>query len=506
MMEPRAIVIDQSDNVATALTNIITGQKVSLVGGRKSIKAKDDIRVGHKLAIRNIKAGEAVIKYGEVIGRAVVDILVGEHVHTHNTVGLRGFREHQPRSMVAKVRRTEIALPDGVPKSFMGYRRSDNTCAVRNHVLVLPTVICASRVAEQIASLVKGAVCVVHPYGCTFSRSENEFLERVFINYASNPNVFGVIVVALGCETVDFSSVAEGLSRAGKPVELVVIQRDGGSDGAIAKGMRIATAMVASSMKLRREEIPISELTIAVECGGSDAFSGLTANPAVGFACDMHIALGGTVIFSETAEVIGGEHILAMRAVNESVAKRFLEIVRNAERGLAKVDTNPAGAFIARGNIEGGLTTLEEKSLGCIRKAGTQPLQEVVLYGERPKCKGLVFMDTPGHDVKSITGMVAGGAQIVIFTTGRGTPVGCPIAPVIKVGSNRELVEHMPTNIDVDASTIAEGTESISDVGMRIYKMVADVASGKMTRSEMWGHREFALPTEGIISGCRPDG
>lgn len=507
-IEPRAITIDRADNVATALTQIMGGQRVRLLGNSKRnfIKAKDDLPLGHKIAICGIKAGEAVIKYGEVIGRATRDIAPGEHVHTHNLVGMRVFKQ---KAMIERVRRTrfaELELPKDIPREFWGYRRSDGRCAVRNHVLILPTVACANRVAEQIAHSVRGAVYVVHPYGCTFSKSENALLERAFVNYASNPNVIGVVVVALGCETVDFAAVAEELSKAGQTVELVVIQRDGGSDGSTEKGMRAASAMMALAQKMRRQPIPIGELTIAVECGGSDAFSGLTANPATGYACDLHVALGGTVIFSETAEVIGAEHIIAERAVNDSIAREFLRIVERVERSLGKVDALEAGAYITRGNIEGGLTTLEEKSLGCVRKAGTSPLCGVVAYGERPKVRGLVFMDTPGHDIKSITGMVAGGAQLVIFTTGRGTPVGCPIAPVIKVSSNKKLAERMPMNIDIDASAIADGTSSIHDVGLRIYKLFAEVASGKQTRSEEWRHNEFALSTEGVITGCRPDG
>ncbi|MFA4029188.1 MAG: hypothetical protein GDYSWBUE_001968 [Candidatus Fervidibacterota bacterium] len=506
--EPRAIVIDAADNVATALTQLMAGQRVRLLGNckREFIRARDDVRIGHKIALRRIKAGEPVIKYSEVIGRATRDIAVGEHVHTHNLVGMRGFGHRVTLREVGKVRPAEVMLPEDVPREFWGYRRADGRCATRNVVLVLPTVVCANKVAERIASSVNGAVSVAHPYGCTFSESENEFLKRMFINYASNPNVVGVIIVALGCETVDFVAVADELAMAGQTVELITIQNDGGSDGSIRKGIRAASVMMTLARGLRREAIPMGELTIAVECGGSDAFSGLTANPAVGHACDLHVALGGTVVFSETAEVIGGEHIVAARAVSERVANDFLRTVERVERGLAKVDAPEAGAYITRGNIEGGLTTLEEKSLGCIRKAGTSPLCEVVRYGERPKERGLVFMDTPGHDVKSVTGMVAGGAQLVIFTTGRGTPVGCPIAPVIKVGSNRRLMERMPMDIDLDASVIAEGSESISAVGLRLYKLVADVASGKLTRSEEWQHNEFALPVEGIISGCRPDG
>lgn len=506
--EPRAIVIDAADNVATALTQVMAGQRVMLLGNckREFVKAKDDVRIGHKIAIRSIKAGEPVIKYNEVIGKATRGIAVGEHVHTHNLVGVRGFGRRVALRRGGKVQAAELKLPEDVPREFWGYRRADGRCATRNIVLVLPTVVCASKVAEQIASSVGGAVSVAHPYGCTFSQSENDFLKRLFINYATNPNVVGVIVVALGCETVDFVAVADEIARVGQTVELITIQKDGGSDGSIRKGMRVASVMVSLAKRIRREAIPMSELTIAVECGGSDAFSGLTANPAVGHACDLHVALGGTVIFSETAEVIGGEHIVAAKAVSESVANEFLRVVERVERGLAKVDAPKAGAYITRGNIEGGLTTLEEKSLGCIRKAGTSPLCEVVQYGERPRRRGLVFMDTPGHDVKSVTGMVAGGAQLVIFTTGRGTPVGCPIAPVIKVGSNRKLMERMPMDIDLDASTIADGAESINAVGLRLYKLVAEVASGKLTRSEEWRHSEFALPVEGIISGCRSDG
>jgi len=385
----RALVLHPKDNVATLLSTASRGEGVELLGSAWKVRAASDIPAGHKVAIRPIPEGEAVVKYGEPIGAATSDIKPGEHVHLHNLEGLRGKEEALKEVEVKKQARWEPPSLDGLPVHFLGFPRADGGVGIRNYVLIVPTVVCSCRAAELASSNLPGAVTFWHPYGCTFSESENYFLERILISLGSHPNVFGAVVAALGCETVNFERVAEGIGRSGRPVELVVIQRHGGVEGAAERMRRAAMWMLKRAAKAKREQVPVGELVVGVECGASDAFSGLTANPAVGEACDLLVAAGGTVILSETPEVIGAEHLLAARAVDTEVAETLLKVVQRAEEALCRVDTPQAGAFITPGNIEGGLTTLEEKSLGCIRKAGTSPWWRWWATGRGPKGRGL---------------------------------------------------------------------------------------------------------------------
>ena len=276
---------------------------------------------------------------------------------------------------------------------------------------------------------------------------------------------------------------------------MLEIQEEGGTGKASERGIEIGKELWRKISSARREPCALSDLIVATECGGSDAFSGLSANPAVGIASDLVVENGGTVILSETTEIIGADHLLAERAVDQETREKLLQVVRRAERGCARTTPDASGVYITPGNIEGGLTTIEEKSLGCIHKAGSSPLVECVAYGQRPNRKGLVMMDTSGHDVVSVTGMVAGGAQMVLFTTGRGTPTGCAIAPAIKVASNTPLFEKMGDSMDINAGSIIDGTETIESAGRRIFDLLLEVASDKQTRSEHYGHAEFSLQT-----------
>jgi len=369
---------------------------------------------------------------------------------------------------------------------------------VRNHLLVIPTVICASRVAMLVAERVPGAVPLPHVYGCSFDEEQNRRTVKTLIGFGTNPNVGAAVVVSLGCETVSAEEIASAISASGKPVELVRIQSDGGVWGAAVKGISAAEKLLRKLKEQRRVRCGLSELVVATECGGSDGYSGISANPAVGVTSDMIVDGGGTVILSEVTEMIGAEHILAERAVDRKVAEDILRVVSTAARRF-ELSSERGGIYITPGNIEGGLTTIEEKSLGCIHKGGTSPVSEVVGYAERPSRKGLVIMDTPGYDVASVTGMVAGGAQLVLFTTGRGTPTGCPIAPVIKISSNTKTYEAMGHDIDINAGTIIDGVETIGDVGRRIFEMVIEVASGRMiVSSENYRYQEFAIAETGF--------
>ena len=378
--------------------------------------------------------------------------------------------------------------------TFLGYRRPDGSVGVRNHLLVLPTVSCANKVAYGVKSLLPEVVVVPHPYGCTFDVEEIGRFVRVLKGFGTHPNVGAVVLVSLGCETTPVEEVYETIRGSGRPVALVEVQEEGGVRKAIGKVLEYARKFSEGMEGAIREEVPLSELTVALECGGSDAYSGLSANPAVGAFSDMLVAEGGTVVLSETSELVGAEHVLAERAESPEVRERLLGIVRRAERELALSSPDSEGLYLAPGNVEGGLTTIEEKSLGCAYKAGTSPIVEVVEYAQRPSRRGgVVVMDTPGYDVASITGMVAGGAQVVVFTTGRGTPTGCPIAPVLRVCSNTPTFRRLSEDLDLNAGTIVEGKEAVQEVGERIFQEVARVASGGRTKSEHWPYQEFAV-------------
>lgn len=378
---------------------------------------------------------------------------------------------------------------------FRGFRRPDGQVGIRNHVLILSAVVCANRVARGISQQVTGTTWIEHQHGCTQLGADAELTARVLIGHGTHPNVFGVVVVGLGCETVRAQNIAAAIKEQcpDKPVHLVVIQDEGGSVKATAAGVSAARAMVSEASRLEREDIDASELILGTECGGSDACSGISANPALGSASDLVIDAGGTVILAETTEIIGAEHIVAARAINEDVSKKCFETIDRCEARATDMGVDMRGGQPTPGNIEGGLSTIEEKSLGCIYKAGSKPLQDVIAYAAPIAQKGLIWMDTPGQDIEQLTGMVAGGCHLVVFTTGRGTCCGSPIAPTIKVSTTTQLFEKMNDNMDLDAGTIVIGKETVDQVGHRIFREILEVASGKQTKSEILGFNDFAI-------------
>jgi altronate dehydratase large subunit len=381
--------------------------------------------------------------------------------------------------------------------TFQGYLRADGRAGTRNLVLVIPSVGCAQHVARAVARNLKGAVYLPNILGCGQIGADREQTKRTLVGFGTNPNVFAVLVVGLGCESVPAREVAAAISVSGKRVEVVEIQSGGGPRKTGALGRRLVKEMLADAGRANREPIPVSQLILGTECGGSDYTSGLASNPALGVASDLLIAEGGTVILSETPELIGAEHIIARRARTQDVGRRVVEATAWWEQQAIAAGQDIREANPSPGNIAGGITTLEEKSLGCIYKAGTGPLEEVISYGFSPTKKGLVFMDTPAHDIEQLTGMVAGGAQIVAFTTGRGTPIGSPIAPVIKITANGELYRNMRDAIDVDVSRVLMGTETLRHAGRRLFGEMIAVASGKPTKAERLGQRDFCIFTIG---------
>ena len=374
---------------------------------------------------------------------------------------------------------------------FMGYQRPDKSIGVRNHLLVLAPIDCSFEPAKKIAAQVDGVVAVTQYHGC----GADPVVVHNLIGTAMNPNVAAVLVLGLGCETLTVDTVAEGVRPSGKPVETLVIQQEGGTLKTQEKALRILQKWVQEVAEYRPEAFPVSKLTLAVECGGSDATSGLAANPAVGVACDKLIDEGGTVIFSEPQEMIGTQQVLARRAVNKQVAADVYKMIDQDEERLKAIGVD--SRWMSAGNIDGGLTTIEEKSLGAIRKGGTRPIQGVLQNNwerfDKPTKPGLWLQDGTGWDVPSVTHMVAAGAQVVCFTSGQGSTTGHAIAPVIKITGNPVTYQQMEDNMDINASTILDGSESLNSVGQRIYKMILDTANGKKTKAEALGYRDYIV-------------
>ena len=379
--------------------------------------------------------------------------------------------------------------------NFYGYKRPDGRVGVRNKVLILPASVCASDTTRIISQQVVGSVTFNNQNGCSQVASDQQFTMDVMAGYAANPNIYGTVVVSLGCENCQMDLVVDAIrTRTNKPLKQVIIQEAGGTLKAIDQAVRYAKEMVSEASLLQREVFPLSELIVGTECGGSDPTSGLAANPLIGQLSDLMVKEGGTSILSETTEFIGAEHILARRAATKEVHDRIYEIVHRYEKALRLVGEEVREGNPSPGNKAGGLTTLEEKSLGCIHKGGHTAINAVYDYAKQVKAKsGLVIMDTPGNDPSSVAGMVAGGAQVVVFSTGRGTPTGNPIAPVIKITGNKLTYASMNDNIDVDASPLIYGGKTMEELGGELLALVSQVAGGRQTKAESLGYTEMAI-------------
>lgn len=373
--------------------------------------------------------------------------------------------------------------------TFMGYERENGDVGARNHVAILPSVVCANEVAKRIEERVENTRAFLHHQGCIQMGKDLEMTRRSLVGFGSNPNCHSVLVVSLGCETVDPQRLADEISKTGKSVEVVGIQKENGTLHTIDKGVRIAREMSQIASTSIRKEFDVSNLTVGIKCGASDTTSGAASNPATGQAADMLIDRGGRVIIGETTEIIGAEHIMARRAKNEEVAKRLLEIVDRIEEEGIKTGVDIRGSQPTPGNIRGGLSTIEEKSIGAIAKAGTRPLNEVIEYAETPSEKGLIVMDSPGREVEVVSGFMAAGVQLVIFSTGLCAPFGLPVVPVMKITGNPRTAKTMRDDVDVDVSDIITSATSISEAGARLYEEVIRIASGKMAKAEVLGYR-----------------
>jgi altronate dehydratase large subunit len=378
---------------------------------------------------------------------------------------------------------------------FLGYRRPDGRVGTRNHVLVVPTVICSAVVAERVAAAAAPvSVALPHLAGCGQLGPDMRLTHETLAAYCAHPNVGAVLVVALGCEQVVARMLADTARRHGKPAEIVAIQSEGGTVRTIDAGSRIVQSLASTLAATERSLCDVSDLILCVKCGGSDYTSGLASNPTLGRVTDRLVDLGGSAVLGEIAEIMGAEHLLAARATNPAAASRLIQVITRVEAEARALGLDIRGTQPSPGNIRGGLTTIEEKSLGATHKGGERaPLEEVVAYAAPITKKGLTVMDTPGLDVEAVTGMVGGGAQIVVFTTGLGTPTGNPIAPVIKITGNARTARQMADNIDLDVSGVINDTETLERAADRLFEEVLAVASGKSTTAETLGHREFAI-------------
>jgi altronate hydrolase len=486
---PTVLRLNPADNVAIAMAPLAAGVPIGL----ECVSAAEAIPSGHKVATRAIAQGEAVLKYGQVIGAATLPIAPGSHVHTHNlAVSTQRHAAAQP---------AWSELP-GSSRTFDGYRRENGKVGVRNYVGVLTSVNCSATVARHICEAVErsgaladfgnvdGVVPITHASGCGMAGSGEgyDILRRTLWGTAANPNFGAVLLVGLGCEVVQIGQLKSDFGLVdGDHFQAFTIQETGGTRAAIEEGLSRLTALLPIVNRATRSPCPAGEVVLGLQCGGSDAWSGVTSNPALGVASDMLVALGGTVILSETPEIYGAEHLLLARAVSDQVSDKLLARLAwwdaYTRRNGARMDNNPSP-----GNKAGGLTTILEKSLGAVAKAGGSPLVDVVQYAEPIRERGLVFMDSPGFDPCSATGQVASGANLIAFTTGRGSAFGCKPSPSIKLSSNSEVYRRMMGDIDIDCGPISTGEATIAQKGAEILDLLLEVASGRKTKSELLGY------------------
>ena len=494
-MASLTIRLNPADNVVVARADLLPGTEVP--GER--VTARSHVPAGHKIATAPVAAGEPVRKYNQIIGFATVAIAAGDHVHTHNLAMGNFARDY---AFCADFRPTEMVL-ERARATFEGIRRPDGRVATRNYLGVLTTVNCSATAARFIAEQfrgnaladfpnVDGVVALGHGTGCGMA-SEGlamDLLRRTIGGYARHANFAGILILGLGCEANQIGGLmrAEGLSE-GPLLQTMTIQDAGGTAKTVREGVARLKEMLPGANRVRRETVPASHLTLALQCGGSDGYSGITANPALGACVDLLVRHGGTAVLSETPEIYGAEHLLTRRAVSPAVGEALVERIRWWEDYTAKtggeMNNNPSP-----GNKAGGLTTILEKSLGAVAKGGTTNLVAVYRYAEPITAKGFVFMDTPGYDPVSATGQVAGGANLICFTTGRGSVFGCKPAPSLKLATNTPLYRRMTDDMDINCGPIADGEASVQEIGRQIFDLVLATASGRKTKSEELGMGE----------------
>ncbi|MBV9762140.1 MAG: altronate dehydratase [Acidobacteriaceae bacterium] len=490
------ILLHPRDSVAIARLRLDPEQKVEAAG--VTVSATGVIPAGHKIALYAIAPGEPVYRYGNVIGFATDPIRPGDHVHVHNL----GFQELQTASIDISAE-LECALPSTSPATFLGYLRPDGRVGTRNYIAIVAASNCAAYTAELIAASfaeetvpdnLDGVVAFPHGEGCAQSIGpDTEQLQRTLTGVLDHPNVSAALILGLGCEVNQIGHYLGNPAGSATPATLqgLTLQETGGTRGAVEAARRQVRAFIERTAEDRRMESPVSKIVLGLNCGGSDSFSGITANPALGYCCDLLVGQGATVVLAETTEIFGAEHLLMRRARTPEIARRLLGCVERYKAYLRQFggSFNDNPSF---GNKEGGLSNILEKSLGAVTKAGSSPLEDVVDYAGRLSRPGFIFMNTPGYDPVSITGLAAGGVNLIAFTTGRGSAIGFPSVPVLKIASNSHTYRRMLGNMDVNAGPIAEGEASVEDIGLEIFHSLLRAASGERTKAEQLGHHEFA--------------
>ncbi len=494
----KALQVHPRDDVAVAVQGLSDGETVTV--GDREITLRADVPRGHKFALRNIEEQEKIIKYGYPIGKAVAAIAAGDHVHVHNTkTGLSGVEEYsyKPKNQ---------SLKNKLTRSFQGYRRPNGKAGVRNEVWIIPLSGCANHTSKSLADNVgelpenvDGVFAFPHPYGCSQLGDDHEWTRIILAALADHPNAGAVLMISLGCENNQMDTFIELLKARGVYDEermRFMITQD--VDNEIETGETLLKECIDQAASFHREEIPASELIVGLKCGGSDGFSGLTANPLLGAFSDDLISQGGTTILTEVPEMFGAETILMDRAMDTSVFNKTVELINNFKEYFLRhnqvVYENPSP-----GNKKGGITTLEDKSLGCTQKGGDAPVVDVIAYGNQVKAKGLNLLQGPGNDIVSITTLAAAGAQLILFTTGRGNPLGAPV-PSIKVASNNELAQRKKHWIDFSAGDLVEEEGCTMDIlEERFMNSILEHASGKKTRNEENNNREIAIFKDGVI-------
>lgn len=491
--ENAAVRLHASDNVAVARVSLAPGQVIR--PGGDAVTVRELIPAGHKVALTAIPAGEPVRRYGEVIGRARIPIETGAHVHTRNLA----FEEIAFDYEFPTVDRP-LPIPPREMPVFLGYSREDGRAGTRNYIAVVAASNCAAHTVSRIAASyagaalppnVDGVVAFPHGEGCGHSIGpDTEQLQRTLAGVLAHPNVSSALIVGLGCETNQISHYLGSEAPAGSRIAGFTLQESGGTRSTVEAARRQISVFLDQASAETRVELPVSKLVVGLNCGGSDSFSGITANPALGYCSDLLAALGATAVLAETPEIVGAEHLLVRRARSRAVAERLLAMIAKYKGYLNRFggsfDDNPSP-----GNKEGGLTNIVEKSLGAVTKGGTTFVNEVVDYAERVHGPGLVFMNTPGYDPVSLTGLAAGGANLIAFTTGRGSAIGFPTIPVLKIATNSNTFHRIRDNMDINAGQIADGAMTVEGLGRMIFDELVRIASGKRTASERAGHQEF---------------
>jgi altronate hydrolase len=493
---PGVHLIARDDDVAIAVRDLQPDEMLSI--RVPAVRVRESIPRGHKMALRDLRSGELVRKFGWPIGRARADIPAGSLVHTANlSTRLEGLSEYRYEPVTPR----EPAAGSRASRTFMGYRRSNGRVGTRNEIWVLCTVGCVARTAQRIARAgmerfkgrVDGVYAFTHPFGCSQLGDDLAKTRRILASLAMHPNAGGVLVIGLGCESNQLGALLHEVEGA-EPGRLRSFGAQTTEDEDEA-GLEALEALVALAEHDRREPCPLADLTIGLKCGGSDGFSGITANPLVGHVADRVAQAGGTPILTEIPEVFGAEHLLMERATDERVFRQVVTLVNDFKRYFLD-NGQPIYENPSPGNIAGGITTLEEKSLGAVQKGGHAPLSQVLRYGERSHGPGLALLEAPGNDAVSSTALVAAGATVLLFTTGRGTPLGFPV-PTLKIASNSALALKKPRWIDFDAGTVLDGTP-MEDAGEQLLQLVIDTASGKPARNELNDEREIAIWKGGV--------